>query len=198
MVNSWLFVHSTTKPSTGDANQGPPPIIVNDERPSTVPKASIHLSLLMSSTEHLRVQLDYNIFVFMPRDAFLILYDRHKNLVKDICSSFPKTVVSLSPSRNQANFACEGYVSWRKTNWDDIVLVEDRSVEVKKSHVVTVGLGQHVSEIWMNDYVVNFVRLRIQWLFLPILCVVLSQVYRDFVEFRPMYAVRSGSNVPMV
>merc|ERR1712203_337412 len=39
MVYSWLFIHSTTKAGAGDSYEGPPAVVVDDERPPTVPQA---------------------------------------------------------------------------------------------------------------------------------------------------------------
>ena len=57
MINSWLFVYSAAEASTGDSNESPPAVVVDDERTSTVPQAGVHLAPLVSGAEHLLVEL---------------------------------------------------------------------------------------------------------------------------------------------
>ena len=57
MINPWLFVDGTAEASAGNSNESPPAVVVDDERTSTVSKAGVHLASLVSSTEHLLVQL---------------------------------------------------------------------------------------------------------------------------------------------
>jgi len=50
----------------------------------------------------------------------------------------------------------------------------------------------------MNDNVVDFVGLAVQWLFLPVLGVVLPKVDRDLVQLGSMNAVGGCGDVPVV
>jgi len=58
VINPWLFVDGTAEASAGNSNESPPAVVVDDERTSTVSKAGVHLASLVSSTEHLLVQLN--------------------------------------------------------------------------------------------------------------------------------------------
>ena len=57
VVNARLFVHRAAEPCTGDANQGPAAVVVDDEGATAVPQAGVHLPLLVTRAEHLRVKL---------------------------------------------------------------------------------------------------------------------------------------------
>ena len=82
----------------------------------------------------------------MPADAVLVFNDWHQNFVKDVGPRLPECVIGFAPSSHQADLACERYVWGRQTDGDDVVLVEDRPVQVQQSHVEPVGLRQHVPE----------------------------------------------------
>ena len=57
MINSWLFIHSAAEASAGNSNESPPAVVVDDERTSAISKTSVHLASLVSSAEHLLVEL---------------------------------------------------------------------------------------------------------------------------------------------
>ena len=82
----------------------------------------------------------------MPADALLVFDDRHQNFVQDVGPRLPESVISFAPARHQADLACERDVGGRQADGDDVVLVEDRPVQVQQSHVEPVGLRQHVPE----------------------------------------------------
>ena len=82
----------------------------------------------------------------MPADAVLVFNDWHQNFVKDVGPRLPECVIGFAPSSHQADLACERYVWGRQTDGNDVVLVEDRPVQVQQSHVEPVGLRQHVPE----------------------------------------------------
>ena len=69
MVYSRLFVNSTTEACTRHPDQGPPAVVVDDERPSTVPQAGVHLASLVAGTEHLLVQLQHHLSLTTPAPA---------------------------------------------------------------------------------------------------------------------------------
>ena len=154
----------------------------------------------------------------MPADAVLVFNDWHQNFVKDVGPRLPECVISFAPASHQANLAGERYVWGRQTDGNDVVLVEDRPVQVQQGHVEPVGLSQHVPgvgevsvqgnnynyssgdrpEIWMNNNVINFEGLRAQGFLLPVLGVVLPQDDGDLVQLGPVDAVGSRGDVPVV
>ena len=154
----------------------------------------------------------------MPADAVLVFNDRHQDLVKDVGPCLPECVISFAPASHQADLAGERYVWGRQADGDDVVLVEDRPVQVQQGHVEPVGLSQHVPgvgevsvqgnnynyssgdrpEIWMNNNVINFEGLRAQGFLLPVLGVVLPQDDGDLVQLGPVDAVGSRGDVPVV
>jgi len=157
VINARLFVHSATKSSASYAYQGPSPIIMYYEWTTRIPKASIHFPQLMAGTEHFRVKLNKNILAFMPLYALFVLDDGHKDLMKNIGASLAERIISLAPSCHHPNLATKGNVPGGQADGDDVVLVEDWPVKVKESNIKPVWLGQHVSKIWMNSNVINFV-----------------------------------------
>ena len=82
----------------------------------------------------------------MPADALVVLDDGDQHLVQDVGPSLAEAVVCLAPARHQTNLASEVDVGGRQTDGDDVVLVEDRSVKMKKSYVEPIWLSQHISE----------------------------------------------------
>ena len=60
VVNSRLFVHSTAEARTSDPYEGPPAVVVDDERAAAVAQAGVHLASLVAGTEHLLVQLQHS------------------------------------------------------------------------------------------------------------------------------------------
>ena len=82
----------------------------------------------------------------MPADALVVLDDGDQHLVQDVGSSLAEAVVCLAPASHQTNLASEVDVGGRQTDGDDVVLVEDRSVKMKKSYVEPIWLSQHISE----------------------------------------------------
>lgn len=134
----------------------------------------------------------------MPADAVLVFNDRNQDLVKDVGPCLPECVISFAPASHQADLAGERYIWGRQTDGDDVVLVEDRPVQVQQGHVEPVGLSQHVPEIWMNNYVINFEGFRAQRFLLPVLGVVLPQDDGDLVQLGPVDTVGRGGDVPVV
>ena len=63
---------------------------------------------------------------------------------------------------------------------------------------VELGCDNISPKIWMNNNVINFISLRIQWLLLPILSVILPQVDGDLAELGPVNTMRSRGYIPMV
>ena len=82
----------------------------------------------------------------MPADALVVLDDGDQHLVQDVGPCLAEAVVCLAPARHQTNLASEVDVGGRQTDGDDVVLVEDRSVKMKKSYVEPIWLSQHISE----------------------------------------------------
>ena len=66
--------------------------------------------------------------------------------MQNVCPCLAECVVSFAPARHQADLAREGDVGRRQADGDDVVLVEDRPVQVQQGHVEPVGLSQHVPE----------------------------------------------------
>merc|ERR1711892_1521345 len=91
--------------------------------------------------------------------ALLVLDDGHQHFMQDVSPSLAKRVVSLAPTCHHPNLAGERNVPGRQADGDDVVLVEDGPVQVQESNVEPVWLCQHVSKIWMNYNVINFVSL---------------------------------------
>ena len=83
----------------------------------------------------------------MPPNALVILDDGDKNLVKDVGARLAEAVVGLPPAGHKPDLAGEGDVCGREADGDDVVLVEDRPVQVEQGHVESVWLCQHVSAI---------------------------------------------------
>ena len=59
MINSGLFVHSAAEAGTGDSDESPPAVVVDDERTSAVSQTGVHLAPLVSGAEHLLVELKH-------------------------------------------------------------------------------------------------------------------------------------------
>ena len=82
----------------------------------------------------------------MPPNTFIILDDWHQDLVKNVGSRLAETVVSFAPSCHQTNLASQVNVRRREADGDNVVLIEDRAVQMKQCHIESVRLGQHVSK----------------------------------------------------
>ena len=82
----------------------------------------------------------------MPPNAFIILDYWHQDLVQNVGSCLAETVVCLAPACHQTNLAGEIDIRRRQADGNDVVLVEDRAVEMKQCHIKSVRLGQHVSK----------------------------------------------------
>ena len=82
----------------------------------------------------------------MPSDAVLVFNDWHQDFVKDVGPRLPECVISFAPASHQADLPGERNVWGRQTDGNDVVLVEDRPVQVQQGHVEPVGLSQHVPE----------------------------------------------------
>ena len=89
--------------------------------------------------------LNKDVFLLVPVDALLVLDDGDQHLVQDVGPCLPKGVVSLAPSSHHPDLASEGDVPGGQADGDDVVLVEDRPVQVQQGHVEPVRLCQHVS-----------------------------------------------------
>ena len=80
VVNSRLFVYSTAEARTGDPYEGPPAVVVDDERAAAVAQAGVHLATPVSGAKHLLVQLDGDGLLLVPRLALAVVDDRHVDL----------------------------------------------------------------------------------------------------------------------
>jgi len=81
VIDARLLVHRTPKPCARDPYQRPPALVVDDERSPGVAQAGVVLAGLVPGAEHLGVELDHDVLVFMPRDALVVWNYRNQHLV---------------------------------------------------------------------------------------------------------------------
>lgn len=86
MIDAWLVVDGAAESCGRDTGKGPPTVVEDDERPSGVAEAGVHVAVAVAGAKHFLMELHLNVLMLVPLKTFFVAQDGHSSLLKHVRS----------------------------------------------------------------------------------------------------------------